>query len=250
MGFMTLHVLLWLLTAFTFTGQASMILTVIPNITAECGKPVTLTCNASSLENLIIKYMGWSQNQTYCFVDSDGNLNKSHTQNDFSCEYKDGLLTITFKEVKPLQSKNPFRCKLRSNRGSAHRYTQVELQECCGSVEAAQTADGPSCTFKQVYPDGDVDWFHGSHSLSDGSLRRITKRVDEGGWITIQSSLHQQSSDRPYNCSLKSVMSGRYMASSLVWIKQAQSIRGAASAQAPFWTSLGFSVFLAFTLAK
>lgn len=253
MGFTMLHVLLWLLTVFTFTGLASVRLSVIPNITAECGKPVTLTCNASSpLDRLLIKYMEWSQNETYCSVDSDGNLSKPHTQNAFDCEYKEGLLSITFKEVQPLQSKNPFRCKLRSNRGSAHGYTRLELQECYGSVKAAQTTNGPSCTFKQVYPDGDVHWFHGSHNLSDGSLSRITKRVDEGGWITIHSYLHKETSDIPYNCSLKSVTSDRYMASSLVWTKQQTqfTFRSAASAQAPLWSSLCFLVFLAFTLAK
>ncbi|XP_029993067.1 uncharacterized protein LOC115421351 [Sphaeramia orbicularis] len=252
MGFRMLHVLLWLLTVFTFTGQASVRLTVTPNITAECGKPVTLTCNASSLDGLRIMYMEWSQNETYCSVDSEGNPNKPHTQKDFSCEYKEGLLSITFKKVQPLQSKNPFRCKLRSNRGSTHRYTRMELQECYGSVEAAQTADGPSCTFKQVYPDGDVHWFHGSHNLSDGSLSRVTKRVDKGGWLTIQSYLDKEGSAIPYNCSLKSIMSDRYMTSSLVW-KQPQGrsrFGNAASALAPLWTSLCFTVFLAFTLAK
>lgn len=253
MGLTTLHVLLWLLTDFTFTGLASVQLEVTPVITAECGKPVTLTCNASSpLDGLLINYMEWSQNETYCSVNSKGNVTTPHTQNDISCEFKEGLLSLTFKEVKPLQSKNPFRCKLRSNRGSPHQYTKLELQECYGSVVAAQTADGPSCTFKQVYPDGDIHWFHGSHNLSDGSLSRVTKRVDEGGWLTIQSYLHKGRSDLPYNCSLRSIMSGRYMASSLVWNKRQEpsTVRSAASAQAPLWTSLCFSLFLAFMLAK
>lgn len=88
--------------------------------------------------------------------------------------------------------------------------------ECCEIVEGDLRSEGPTCTFKHVYPDGDVHWFHGSHSLSDGSLHNTTKRVDEGGWLTIHSNLKWKSSGMPFNCSLKSTKSGSYIASTLV----------------------------------
>lgn len=89
--------------------------------------------------------------------------------------------------------------------------------ECCVTAEGFSENHSPGCTFRHVYPDGDVHWFHGSHHLSDGSLKhRTTKRVEEGGWLTITSYLEQESSDVPYNCSLKSTKSGSYIASALV----------------------------------
>ncbi|GLD65006.1 uncharacterized protein AKAME5_001650400 [Lates japonicus] len=97
-------------------------------------------------------------------------------------------------------TEEPYGCKLRSNQGVQYKTTAVELQECCAKVEGDLTSDGPICTFSNVYPDGDVHWFHGSHYLSDRSTER--KRVSKGGWLTVHSHLKRKSSDVPYNCSL------------------------------------------------
>lgn len=89
--------------------------------------------------------------------------------------------------------------------------------ECGGIAEGKLTTMGPVCTFKQVYPDGNVHWFHGSRNLSDGSLKQYTRKsVDEQGWLTIHSYLERNSSHGPYNCSLKSTVSDRYIASMLI----------------------------------
>lgn len=124
-------------------------------------------------------------------------------------------------------------------------------------AEGFLTSHGPGCTFKHVYPDGDVHWFQGSHHLSDGNLEyRTTKSVEEGGWLTITSYLERESSDVPYNCSLKSTKSGRYIASALVhnpyaWV---MDTRGHASSflhnngVTAMRTVLYISLLLAFTL--
>lgn len=94
--------------------------------------------------------------------------------------------------------------------------------ECCGTVEAFLKRDGPSCTFKQAYPDGDVHWFHDSRNISNGSVMQHTvKSIDTHGWMIIHSWLTfpgtlERSSHKPYNCSLKSSFSGRYIASTVV----------------------------------
>lgn len=91
------------------------------------------------------------------------------------------------------------------------------LAECCEISEVILTSSGPTCTFSHVYPDGDVHWFQGFHNLSDGSLRHNTsKSIDKHGWMTIQSSLEGTGSSEPYNCSLRSTRSNRYIASTLV----------------------------------
>lgn len=221
--------LLCLLCAFTLTTQELVKLKLSSTVTSECGKKVSLHCNASSYQHgLSITHMEWSQGKmSLCSVDSEKEMTiqQQHSLSEFHCEYKDGRLSLVFKEVLPLESGNskPYRCKLHSNQGVAHGYTRVKLQECCGSVEGVLKSDGPACTFKRVHPDGDVLWFHGSLNLSDGSMRQYTsKSVDSQGWVNIQSSLtvldelDWRSSDVPFNCSFKSTTSGRYIASALV----------------------------------
>ncbi|XP_069553245.1 uncharacterized protein [Brachyistius frenatus] len=235
MGFTALH-MLWLLPALTLTTQGLVNLSVSPKITAECGKPVTLNCNASSSQRgLSIKHMEWSQDKaTLCSVDTEGEITHHRDSlSDFHCEYEYGRLSLIFQKMQPLKSGNskPYRCKQHSNQGTAHGYTRVELQECCGKVEAALTSSGPTCTFSHVCPDGDVDWFHGSHNLSDESLKISTyKSVDRQGGLTIQSYLWWNSSNVPYNCSLRSTISGRYIASALV-LNRAVPIRSGAGSQ-------------------
>lgn len=254
MGYTALHTLLWLLTSFTLTTQELVKLRVTPKITAECNQQVTLNCNVTSSRNgLSIKHMEWSQNnKSLCSVDGKGLITPTNTLSDFHCEYQHGQLSLIFQRVQPLES-GSYRCKLKSNRGALHEYTTVELQECCGIVEGVFTNDGPSCTFKNVYPDGDVHWFHGSHNLSHGSVRHhTTKHVDEGGWLTIHSYLKQKSSGVPYNCSLKSAESGRHIASALVVNPesraQVHTQRNGVGSQGHVWTSLFILIFLAVTL--
>ncbi|XP_040002573.1 uncharacterized protein LOC120800497 isoform X2 [Xiphias gladius] len=248
MGFTALHIL-WLVPAFTLTTQELVELSVSPKITAECGKQVTLQCKVSSFpKGLLIRHMEWSHDKmSLCFVNSAGNITHNRSAlSDFHCEYRKGQLSLIFKKMQPLESENsPYRCKLQSNMGARHKYTPVELQECCGIAEGVSTTNGPACTFNDVYPDGDVHWFHGSQNLSDESMKHhTTKRVEAGGWLTIISYLKWKRSDVSYNCSLKSTKSGRYIASILVENAKAHAVRS----QGPMGTILCISILLAVTL--
>lgn len=217
MGFTAL---LCLLSAFTLTTQDLANVIVSPIVTAECDQQVTLYCNISSYQNgLSITHMEWSQDKIkLCTVNSSGEPIQHNTDplGSFQCDYKDGRLSVTFPHVRALNS-GKYRCKLRSNHGTSNEHTTLELKECCGKVEGVFMNDGPSCTFHRVYPEGEVHWFHGSHNLSDGSVKHnISQSVDEDGYLTIHSHLKRKSSHWPYNCSLKSTKSGRYIASTLV----------------------------------
>ncbi|XP_059188725.1 uncharacterized protein LOC131971338 [Centropristis striata] len=260
MWFTPLPTLLWLLSAVTLTTQELVKLSVTPRLTAECDQQVALSCNVSSSRNgLLIKHMGWFQKNTpYCSVDSEGKVtHHKGTLSHFRCTYNHGELSLIFKKVQPLESGKNFMCKLQSNRGARQAYTRVELQECCGIAEGFVTGDQASCTFKHVHPDGDVHWFHGSHNLSDGSVKQNTsKSVDKGGWLTIHSTLERKSSDIPYNCSLKSTASGRYIATTLAQNTQSffrvplqeGQMRNGVGSQGPMWTFLCFSILFPVTL--
>lgn len=90
--------------------------------------------------------------------------------------------------------------------------------ECAQITNTYSEKGAPACNFTNVHPDGEVHWFHSSHSLSDGPIQHNTmKRVDERGWLIIYSELKEwNNSDMPYNCSLKGSRSGEYIASAKV----------------------------------
>lgn len=257
MGLTALHTLLWLVTALTLTTQDLMRLSESPKITAECGKRVTLNCNTtSSRRGLSIKQMHWYLNNVpLCSVNNDGNISYSNHSGDFSCEYTHGQLTLFIGKVQPLESGNtmPYKCKIISNKGVAHKTTIVELQECCSEiVQGVWTDEGPSCTFNHVYPDGDVHWFNGFNKVSNESLHRTTKQVVQGGWLTIHSYLKHEESDVPFNCSLMSTKSGRYIASTLVHKtgvqKTSPQTRNGVRSWRPMRTFFYISILLAVSL--
>ncbi|XP_034393702.1 uncharacterized protein LOC117733890 [Cyclopterus lumpus] len=258
MEYTLLHTLVWLLPAFTFTTQELVKLSVSPGITAECGDRVILKCDvSSSRKGLSIKHMEWFQSRTsVCSVDGEGKI-KNHTQSpsDFYCEYQHGQLSLVLTRVKPLERGN-YTCKLQSNRGALHADTSVELQECCGAAESVWTKDRLTCTFKNVYPDGDVHWFHGSHKLASSGKQHTSKHMEKEGWLTIQSYLERKSPHVPYNCSLMSAASGRYIASPLVLNPESRASVGTqghkdgngVGSHGPAWTLLCISLLLAATL--
>ncbi|XP_019718049.1 uncharacterized protein LOC109511407 isoform X2 [Hippocampus comes] len=186
----------------------------VSNVTAECGKSVTIRCNVSKQrDGLSVKHMEWSQNhKPLCQVNSGGELKHSkNTKSDFRCEYQKGQLSLIFEKVLPEDSgaSNRYMCKLRSNWGISHGYSWIELQECCGTVKGVLTKDGPVCTFSDVYPDAEVLWSHASQSQPEAPGRQSTfKSVEEGGWVTIRSQL-EGNSNGAFNCTLKRIDSGR-----------------------------------------
>ncbi|XP_071391306.1 basal cell adhesion molecule-like [Centroberyx affinis] len=256
MEFRPLHVLLT--AAFILTTQALVKVSVSPVVTAECGQQVSLHCNVSSTrDGLSINHLAWIQNdKPLCGLGSDGNITEHHrhTLSGFHCRYEreQGRLSLVFQKVQPLESGHSTRymCKLRSNQGVAEEHTTVELQECGGSVDAAVTPEGPTCTFRGVHPDGDVHWFHGSTRLAEGSPRiNTSKRVDAGGWLTVTSSLEKNDYKEPYNCSLWNPASGRYISSSLVQIPgQHRVIWSGAGAPGPLWTFWCFPFLAVFSM--
>ncbi|KAM8879671.1 uncharacterized protein AB9W97_014905 isoform 2-T3 [Spinachia spinachia] len=256
MEYTLLHTLVWLLPAFTFSTQDLVNLSVSPGISAECGEQVTLNCTASSSKKeLSIRHIEWFHSHTsLCSVNAEGDVrNHAPALRGIYCEYKHGQLSLIFKGAKPLD-RGTYSCKLQSNRGARHAATRVELQECSGKAEGVWTKERLTCIFRNLYPDGDVHWFHGSNNLSDGSGRHNTsKQVDERGWLTVQSDLQRDSSPGPYNCSLMSATSGRYIASTLVpkpesRVLVARQDPSRSGSHRPMWTFWFFAVLLAATL--
>ncbi|CAJ1053623.1 uncharacterized protein LOC117816219 isoform X1 [Xyrichtys novacula] len=248
MGFSALHLLLWLLATVTLTTQELLTIRVTPKIVAACGQQVKLDCEVTSSQHgLSIKHIEWYQNNTsLCRINSEEVITTyhRHTVSDFHCEYQRGKLSIIFKEMKPMDSgdSKPFGCNIRSNKGVKDKSTTVDLQECCGHVEGVMKDGRPDCTFTRVYPDGEVHWFHGSHRLHG---HHTGKRVEDGGWLTINSYLERKTSEVPYNCSLWSPKTGTYIASTLIKKRPKTNplLGNGAGSYEPAWT-FGFVAVL------
>ncbi|XP_053182738.1 uncharacterized protein LOC128366088 [Scomber japonicus] len=222
----TLLTLLVHLSAITLTTQDLVTLHVSPEVTAECGAQVHLTCHVSPVDGLSIKQLVWSQNKPLCSVDSEGKLtiNNNNTTRGFHCEYKVGQLSLIFQKVQPLDI-GQYMCKLRSNWGVKHGSTDVKLQECNATATGDMTSDRLSCTFSHVYPDGDVHWFHNTRRLSGESVvHNTTKHVEDSGYLTIRSHLELKGLEAPFYCCLKSTKSGRYIAGTLVGNRQLSKV--------------------------
>lgn len=105
--------------------------------------------------------------------------------------------------------------------------------DCAAAVTGVLTTAGPSCTFYNVYPDGEVHWFRSSNDVwvePSNSKHLTTKRVETGGYLTIQSNLTllETVSGVVFNCSLKSSRSGKYIASTLI---QSEGLEGRGGAR-------------------
>ncbi|XP_034045060.1 uncharacterized protein LOC117527028 [Thalassophryne amazonica] len=250
MGITALSALLWLLGAFTLTKQDLVRLNVSPVVMAECGKQVALNCSVSSLrDGLSIKRMAWIQNnRSLCTINNEETITLHHksTQSNFRCDYKNGHLSLVFENVQPQETGESvvYMCKLHSNHELKHAYSTLDLQECCINTEGWVTSDGAACTFTKVYPDGDVHWFLGSHKISGRLLRsNTTKRVEEGGWLTIHSFLKMKDSHVSYNCSLWSPTSRQYISSILLHSPE-RRVKSGVGPHLPMWIVLFVSILL------
>ncbi|KAJ0050729.1 hypothetical protein NL108_005116, partial [Boleophthalmus pectinirostris] len=189
-------------------------LEVSRSITADCGKPVTIHCAVLSSRNgLSIKHMEWFKPQTYCSVNSKGNLSQQNSSGNFRCDYEKGNLSLHFPKWRPEQSEN-FLCKVRTNQGVETKDTRVETREHWEGVEAVWSSDFPTCTFKQVCPTGHVEWFQDSTKIADQFI--VNNYTDDDGMVKIYSYLKTHEQNKLYNCSLKSARSGQYLTSALI----------------------------------
>lgn len=89
--------------------------------------------------------------------------------------------------------------------------------ECYREAQPSISDEGPTCTFTEVYPDGEVHWFQGPNNVT-GDPKIKTKQVKDGKFLTITSSLNRKtvSGEGAYNCSLWIPSTGAYLTSSLV----------------------------------
>ncbi|KAK7929919.1 hypothetical protein WMY93_006314 [Mugilogobius chulae] len=233
----------WLL--LTFTLSESLTLNVTGSLTADCGKPVTLHCEiSSSLSGLSVKYMNWSQSQTYCSVDSEGHLTAYNSSGDFLCHYEKGHLSLHFNNWQPQQSESSFLCKVHSNQGIRNDYTRVKTRENWEGVEALWDAGVPTCIFRHVCPEGEVDWFQDSKKITNQSFIVTKEQTRAGRSFTIYSYLKKHSQSKTYKCSLRSVRSGQHLTSAVIQSPSYVMIRATAAAHAPLTISLGFVVGL------
>ncbi|GLD60558.1 uncharacterized protein AKAME5_001244500, partial [Lates japonicus] len=130
-GVRTQHVfdwvsLIWFTSVVSVAGSQGVELQVIPQVATECGKNVTLTCEASSSREMDIKLFSWlGRNKTMCQI-GDGQADP-----EVLCENKavasNHTLTLTLINVMPVDS-GKYLCKLHSQLGPVQKSTVVTVQ--------------------------------------------------------------------------------------------------------------------------
>ncbi|KAM9491251.1 uncharacterized protein ACWYII_003555 [Salvelinus alpinus] len=197
-------------------------LSAVDSLIVPCHQSATLRCDLSTFqEGLSIYHMAWvRQDGKYlCDVNATGVMgtHPGNTPSAMECSYTPhAQLTLTLLQVQPLEQ-GKYLCKLRSSHGVKEATTTVKLQECYGEVQPSVSDEGPTCTFTEVYPDGEVHWFQGSNNVT-GDPKIKTIQVKDGMFLTITSSLNRKtvSGEGAYNCSLWIPSTGAYLTSSLV----------------------------------
>lgn len=207
---------LLLLVKTALTTEENVGLSSVPSLTASCDQSLRLLCKITKLPAGTKVNMSWvyhrppGPTRTLCEVDR-GKPTQGKS-GEFTCSLMDVDLELTLQQ--PVDE-GWYTCNLRSTAGITNNTTNVKLDDCYRNTSEALTPEGPSCTFIGVRPDGDVHWFQGSQRLKGSST---TKSVDGEGSMTINSTLKGSSGSGqgPYNCSLWSLGSKRYLTSRLI----------------------------------
>eukprot|EP00063_Salmo_salar_P012063 XP_013986898.1 PREDICTED: uncharacterized protein LOC106564917 [Salmo salar] len=219
-------VILWLRVAVTLSNTeptAELVkLSTVDSLIVPCHQSVTLQCRISTFEEgLSIYHLAWvlQDGKYLCDVNATGVMrtHPGNTPSAMECSYTPQTqLSLTLLQVQPLEQ-GKYLCKLRSNHGVKETTTTVKLQECYREAQPSISDEGPTCTFTEVYPDGEVHWFQGPNNVT-GDPKIKTKQVKDGKFLTITSSLNRKtvSGEGAYNCSLWIPSTGAYLTSSLV----------------------------------
>lgn len=212
--------IIWFTSAFSMGGQ-SVELEVTPEASAQCGKNLTLSCDAWSSQMLEIRLFDWlAMNQTVCSCKNK----KPDPQVLCQCteENSHHWLNLTLINVMPA-NEGQYLCKLRSTLGVKSATTNVKVQDCLQSSRSFINTSHAVCWFSGVNPNSDVHWFQGDVNLTDSASTQ--EEEAQHGQYNVLSSIDVQkgNSTQPYNCSLWTPDDGTYLTSQQLRVKKSRS---------------------------
>lgn len=228
------------------SGSQGVELRAISQVAAECGKNVTVTCDASSVRQLDIRLFSWlARNKTVCLYGAD--QHGPEVLCESTGETSKHRLTLTLINVMPV-NEGKYLCKLRSKLGVSDAATFLTVHgeltliflffflqffltvifhlpkgsyiftDCLEESGFFTNESHADCWFSGVYPSGTVHWFQGGVNLTD--LASTHEVGDQHGRYDILSEIDVEigNPDLPYNCSLWIPSGGKYVSGQQVTI--------------------------------
>ncbi|CAN9505753.1 unnamed protein product [Ophioblennius macclurei] len=183
-------------------GQAVQIQT-LPQVAAECGQNVSLTCDATYSQSLNIKSFSWvrdGKNGPVCKYEPNQTKQAPGCETKMIGAYHHRLI-LTLVDLKPNDA-GKYICKFHSSQGAKSNKTYVEVQECRGNLTRFMNQSHGECSFKGVYPSGVVHWSQGDVNLTDSCS--TSQELDQHGRFDILSVIDVSKGNlsQPYTCSL------------------------------------------------
>lgn len=112
----------------THGAKTALELQTSPRVVAQCGKNVTLTCDASSSDQInIIKVMWLAANVSYMCPSQDGNPGAGGLCESKAVTLNKHSFTLTLNNMMPV-NQGEYICKLHSTSGIEHSKTFVTVQ--------------------------------------------------------------------------------------------------------------------------
>ncbi|MEQ2222482.1 hypothetical protein ILYODFUR_026832, partial [Ilyodon furcidens] len=187
-----------------------------PKVFSDCGKNVTLTCNASTSvvqDSKLMKFEWQFKNTTVCQYEQKNFTGKIQCE---SANTTSGLsLTLTIRNITPTDE-GVYHCKLHLSREAANGQSHIKVEDCLGSTHKSLDNGTASCTFDSVYPSGVVHWYQGDSNITNAS--KTHEKQDKDGFYRVKSEVPVkiENHSQTYNCSLWMPSTNRYIFSQLV----------------------------------
>ncbi|KAM4534822.1 uncharacterized protein V3H82_024714 [Fundulus diaphanus] len=187
-----------------------------PEVTASCGKQVTLMCNANAslVQGVKVQKFNWQfKNKTLCQYES-----KNVSSDKIRCESTNTtsgglILSLTILDIIPTDN-GVYLCKLYSTGASGNGQSNVTVEDCVGSSNDSMDNNTARCSFDRVFPKGVVHWYQGNANLTHTSKTENIPAGEE--FFKVVSEIPTKGASQSYNCSLWMPSTNIYVASRLV----------------------------------
>uniref|UniRef100_W5N796 Ig-like domain-containing protein n=1 Tax=Lepisosteus oculatus TaxID=7918 RepID=W5N796_LEPOC len=155
-------------------------LVVKDKMTAKYDNRITLNCSISSKEDLgdvEISWVHFENNDILCNYNSKDERATHHQR--AACTFGDLQLSLTLHRFLP-SDEGMYICKLRSKAGMKHTNTTVQLQDQFSRFQYAQSSSQRTCTFYEVYPQGEVHWFDEDRNVTEDVVYSSSNKTKNG----------------------------------------------------------------------
>nr|XP_020506310.1 uncharacterized protein LOC109996496 [Labrus bergylta]XP_029136381.1 uncharacterized protein LOC109996496 [Labrus bergylta] len=187
----------WIVSAVFISVSRAMELHTVPQVIAQCGENVTLTCEARQSRSMDIKVFSWVfKNRIMCEYENGLPQHKGQCENS-----PQNTLKLTLTNVMPVDM-GKYLCKIRSTVGGKSSPTHVIVQECTASRNYSINSTQATCWFSCHFPLCNVHWSQGDLNLTDSARTEIQMDQYERQFVVSTIDLEPKHLTQSYQCRL------------------------------------------------